>query len=67
MLIAELDVAPELFPADDELASVQGLLEFEPGLAMIAHLSCLDINTLDDRSVGFPWNRGGFLMPRPVG
>jgi hypothetical protein len=50
MLIAESDVAPELFAADDDLASVEDLLEFEPGLAMIAHLSCLEMNSLDERS-----------------
>jgi len=50
MLIAESDIAPELFPDDDELATLEDLLDFEPGLAMIAHLSCLDVNTLDDRS-----------------
>jgi hypothetical protein len=50
MLIAESDVAPELFPDDDELASLEGLLDFEPGRAMVGYLTSLDVESLDERS-----------------
>ena len=50
MLIAEADVAPELFPDDDGLASPDELLDVEPGRTMIGYLSSLDVDGLDERS-----------------
>ncbi len=49
MLIAEADVAMEL-PADDRWASMEELLGFEPGPAMVSYLSCLDVTDLDERA-----------------
>lgn len=49
MLVAEVDVAPQLVGVDG-WASMQDLLEFEPGPAMIGYLSCMDVAALDERS-----------------
>jgi hypothetical protein len=49
MLIAEADVAMEL-PAGDRWASMEELLGFEPGPAMVSYLSCLDVTGLDERA-----------------
>jgi hypothetical protein len=50
MLVAEIDVAGDVLPDDDGWASVDDLLEFEPGPAMIAYLSRMDVAALDERS-----------------
>ena len=50
MLLAESSVAPEPFPADDELATLEDLLDFEPGRAMVGYLLSLDVESLDERS-----------------
>ena len=50
MLIAEVDVASDVVPGVDGWASMEDLLEFESGPAMIGYLSCLDVAELDERS-----------------
>ena len=50
MLIAETDVAPDVLPDADGWASLEDLLEFEPGRTMVAYLSLLDVDSLDARS-----------------
>src|SRR5450631_949549 len=50
MLIAASDVAPDVLPDGDGWASLEDLLEFEPGPAMIGYLSSLDVAELDERS-----------------
>ena len=50
MLIAEADIATDGLPADDAWASIEELLEFEPGPAMISYLSCIAVAELDARS-----------------
>ncbi len=50
MLIAEADVAPDVLPDSDGWASMEDLLEFGPGPAMIGYLSCIDVAELDERS-----------------
>ena len=49
MLIAEADVVPQL-PAADGRASMEDLLGFEPGRSMVAYLSLLDVESLDEQS-----------------
>ncbi len=44
MLVAEVDVAGDVLPDDDGWASLEELLEFEPGPAMIGYLSSLDVD-----------------------
>jgi hypothetical protein len=50
MLIAEADIAPDVLPDRDGWVSLEELLEFEPGPAMIGYLSCIDVADLDERS-----------------
>jgi hypothetical protein len=49
MLVAEVDNRPQL-PAADGWASIEDLLEFEPGRSMVAYLSLLDVEGLDEWS-----------------
>src|SRR5476651_1841778 len=70
MLVAEVDVAGDVLPGDDGWASVEDLLENEPGPAMIGYLSCMDVAVLDERSASVVlelWERQqGWMAERAV-
>jgi Domain of unknown function (DUF222) len=70
MLVAEVDVAGDVLPDEDGWASVEDLLEFEPGPAMIGYLSCMDVAVLDERSASVVlelWERQqGWMAERAV-